>query len=117
MLFVLSSPVYLPCTLLVGGFLEELRAGTRAALRAGERGTRAVGSRRHQVVFMKIDPMRSLRPIDELIARTTNSRHLAMLQNFRTHIIAEVTGDLETIMATLVPEPTYHTYSPGSPLT
>jgi len=66
---------------------------------------------------MKIDPMRSLLPIDELIERTTNTRHLAMLQNFRTHIIAEVTGDLETIMATLVPEPTYHTYSPGSPLT
>ena len=66
---------------------------------------------------MKIDPMRSLLPIDELIERTTNTRHRAMLQNFRTHIIAEVTGDLETIMATLVPEPTYHTYSPGSPLT
>ena len=65
---------------------------------------------------MKIDPMRSLGPIDELISRTTNSRHLAMLHNFRTHIIAEVTGDLETIMATMVPEPTYHTYSPGSPL-
>jgi len=66
---------------------------------------------------MKIDPMRSLLPIDELIERTTDSRHLAMLRNFRTHIIAEVTGDLETIMATLVPEPVYHTYSPGSPLT
>ena len=67
--------------------------------------------------FVKIDPMRSLGPIDELISRTTNSRHLAMLENFRTHIIAEVTGDLETIMSTMVPEPTYHTYSPGTPLT
>jgi hypothetical protein len=64
---------------------------------------------------MKIDPMRSLGPIDDLIARTTNPRHQAMLQNFRTHIIAEVTGDLETIMSTLVPEPVYHTYSTGSP--
>jgi len=67
---------------------------------------------------MKIVPEKSFQAIDEHIAATDNPRHRAMLENYREHMTAEIAGDLDRIMATMTPEPVYHTYgganAPGS---
>ena len=64
---------------------------------------------------MKIDPARSVAWLDDLIARQANPRHRAMAENYRAHLSAEVGGDLDAIMATLVDEPVYHAYTLGFP--
>lgn len=63
---------------------------------------------------MKIDPQRSVAWLNQRIASEANPRHRAMLENYKEHLISEVSGDLERIMKTLVPEPEYHFYNPTS---
>jgi hypothetical protein len=65
---------------------------------------------------VKIDPNRSVAWLRNRIDAETNPRHRAILENYTEHLIAEVTGDLDRIMKTLVPEPVYHQYTPKSPL-
>lgn len=55
----------------------------------------------------------TLKPIDERIAATSNPRHLALLRNFREHLLAEIAADVEAIMKTQCPEPQYHFYGSG----
>jgi hypothetical protein len=64
---------------------------------------------------MKIDPQRSVDWLDNRIAKEQNPRHRAMIENYRTHLLSEVTGDMDSILATLVDEPVYHAYSSDSP--
>ena len=59
---------------------------------------------------MKIQPRRSFEAVDDLIARTTNAAHIAMLENFRAHMRAEISCDLPAIMATMTEDPVYHSY-------
>lgn len=64
---------------------------------------------------MKIDPQRSVDWLDARIAAETNPRHRAIIENYRTHLLSEVTGQMDAILATLVDDPVYHAYSPDSP--
>src|SRR5258706_525535 len=55
-----------------------------------------------------INPMRSIEGLDRKRAHVTNPRHLRMIDVLQEHVVAELDGDLERIMKTLVPEPSYH---------
>jgi len=59
---------------------------------------------------VRLEPLRSLRPIDELLGATSDPYHRRLLENFREHVIAEVVGDIDRIMATMAPHPVYHGY-------
>jgi hypothetical protein len=59
---------------------------------------------------VRLQPLRSLRPIDDLLQATRNPYHRRLLENFSEHIIAEVVGDIDRIMATMAPHPVYHSY-------
>jgi hypothetical protein len=59
-------------------------------------------------------PEHTLRPLDAEIARTTRPRHLAILNNFREHLLAELAGNVEAIMKTQCAEPQYHFYGSGA---
>jgi len=63
--------------------------------------------------MIDFDPQNTLKPLDEYIAQTTNPRHIAILQNFREHLLAEIAGDVDAIMATQDAEPQYHFYGMG----
>ena len=63
---------------------------------------------------MKIDPQRSVAWLDKRIADETNPRHRAIIANYREHLLSEVTGKLDEILATLVDEPVYHSYNAQS---
>ncbi|GAA2585950.1 hypothetical protein GCM10010399_14960 [Dactylosporangium fulvum] len=57
---------------------------------------------------LPIDPMKSLLGIERKRKEITNPKHLHMLDVLEEHVRAELEGDLERIMRTLVPEPEYH---------
>jgi hypothetical protein len=59
---------------------------------------------------VRLEPLRSLRPIDNLLGATSDPYHRRLLENFREHVIAEVVGDIDRIMATMAPHPVYHSY-------
>ena len=59
---------------------------------------------------MRLEPLRSLRPIGNLLGKTSDPYHRRLLENFREHVIAEVVGDIDRIMATMAPHPVYHSY-------
>jgi hypothetical protein len=48
--------------------------------------------------------------IDGQILAATNDWHLRMLTTYRDHWWAEIIGDLDGVMATLAPDPTYRAY-------
>src|SRR5262245_8328736 len=60
---------------------------------------------------MTIDPQRSVVWLEKRIADESNPRHRAIIENYKQHLYSEVTGDLAGIMATLVDDPVYHSYS------
>ena len=45
--------------------------------------------------MIDFNPQHTLKPLDEYIAQTTNPRHIAILQNFREHLLAEIAGDVD----------------------
>ncbi len=55
----------------------------------------------------------TLRPLDDRIAQTTNPRHLALLRNYREHLLAEIAADTDAIMKTQCKDPQYHFYGAG----
>lgn len=55
----------------------------------------------------------TLKPLDDRIAQTTNPRHLALLRNYRDHLLAEIAGDTDAIMKTQCQDPQYHFYGAG----
>jgi hypothetical protein len=63
--------------------------------------------------MIDFDPARTLEPLDARIAATERPRHVAILRNFREHLLAELAGDVEAIMKTQCPEPQYHFYGGG----
>jgi hypothetical protein len=62
---------------------------------------------------MKLDITKLTIATDELIATTKNSRHRAILENYRLHAFFEVTGRWQGIFAPemTVPEPVYRVHS------
>lgn len=63
--------------------------------------------------MIDFDPQHTVRPLDEFIAKTTDPKHLAILENYKAHLLAEIAGDVDAIMATQAPEPQYHFYGAG----
>src|ERR1017187_8971081 len=53
--------------------------------------------------FMQIKPQRSFGAIDALLEKTTRPEHRAMLENFKAHMTAEISCDIDGIMATMSP--------------
>ncbi|MEB3982431.1 nuclear transport factor 2 family protein [Mycobacterium sp. 663a-19] len=54
-----------------------------------------------------IDPTKTFRLLEERIAKTTNPRHLLMLERLLDHAKGEATLDLDRVMSTLAPNPRY----------
>ncbi|WP_083667149.1 hypothetical protein [Mycobacterium sp. SP-6446] len=54
-----------------------------------------------------IDPTKTFRLIEERIAKTTNPRHLLMLERLLDHAKGEAEQDLDRVMSTLTPNPRY----------
>jgi hypothetical protein len=63
---------------------------------------------------MRIQPKRSFEAVDMLLERTENPAHRVMLENFRAHMRAEISCDLDSIMNTMTAAPVYHSY--GAPV-
>lgn len=63
---------------------------------------------------MKFDITKRMPAVDALIAKTTNRRHWATLENYRRHAILEVCGMWEGILAPdmMVEHPIYRFHSP-----
>ncbi|MGE4239994.1 hypothetical protein [Ramlibacter sp.] len=63
---------------------------------------------------MKFDILQRAPAMEAAIARTTNKRHLAILENYRRHAILEVCGLYEGILAPdmIVPNPVYRFHTP-----
>jgi hypothetical protein len=61
-----------------------------------------------------IDPDKSWRAVDARLARTTNPRHRALLENLREHLRAETTGDFDALLGTLAADPHYHFWVEGN---
>ncbi len=64
--------------------------------------------------MIDFNPQYTLKPLDAFIARTSDPRHLAILENFKEHLLAEIAGDVDAIMATQCAEPRYHFYGAGT---
>ncbi len=63
--------------------------------------------------MIDFDPRFTLKPLDEFIAQTSDPKHLAILDNYKQHLLAEIAGDVDAIMASQAPEPQYHFYGAG----
>lgn len=57
-----------------------------------------------------IDPTKTFRLLEQRIAKTTNPRHLLMLKQVLQHAVGEAETDLDSVMATLSPNPRYITW-------
>ncbi len=64
---------------------------------------------------MRHDLRQNVKAIDELISKTENPRHRAILQNYRTHALLELSGRYEEIFSPELtcPEPVYRTTEVG----
>jgi len=60
-----------------------------------------------------VDQLRSVRQVEERIARTEDPRQRSMLATVAAHLRAEAGSDLEGLRATLVAEPDYHLWADG----
>jgi hypothetical protein len=63
---------------------------------------------------MKFDILQRAPALDALIAKTSDRRHLAILENYRRHAILEVCGLWEGILEPdmIVPHPVYRFHTP-----
>jgi len=52
-----------------------------------------------------IDPTKTFRLLEQRIAKTTNPRHLLMLNRVLQHAMGEAKPDLDLVMSTLCPPP------------
>jgi len=66
-----------------------------------------------EINMIDFNPQYTVKPLDEFIAQTSDPKHLAILANFKEHLLAEIAGDIDAIMATQAPEPQYHFYGAG----
>ncbi len=60
-----------------------------------------------------IDPHASWLPLRERAAQSKDSVQRALLTEVANHMQAEITGQLEPLMATLIPQPVYHFWRVG----
>ena len=62
---------------------------------------------------MKIEQKVTWRKVEERLARETNPRLRRNLETVLAHMKAEARGDLEGLMRTMAPTPSYTNYGPG----
>ena len=62
---------------------------------------------------MKIDQKVTWRKVEERLARETSPRLRRNLETVLAHMKAEARGDLEGLMRTMAPDPSYANYGPG----
>ena len=60
-----------------------------------------------------VDQLRSVRQVEERLARTEDPRQRAMLTTVAEHLRAEAAGDLGGLQATLADTPDYHLWADG----
>ena len=60
-----------------------------------------------------LDQSLTFKAIEQRIARTTNPRHLMMLNRLLDHAKGEAAPDLDRVMATLSAHPHYHSWTAG----
>jgi len=60
-----------------------------------------------------VDQLRSVRQVEERLARTEDPRQRGMLATVAAHLRAEAAGDLDGLRATLVDQPDYHLWADG----
>ncbi|MEM7101178.1 MAG: nuclear transport factor 2 family protein [Pseudomonadota bacterium] len=63
--------------------------------------------------MMKFDPHNSWLALRDKASNTNNTDHKALLNEVANHMEAEITGQLEPLMATLDPDPIYHFWRVG----
>jgi hypothetical protein len=59
------------------------------------------------------DPERTWEPLEKRIKVETNPKCRALLEQVRDHMRAEIRGEFEPLMATLIDEPQYHLWGVG----
>lgn len=59
-----------------------------------------------------IDQSKTSMLIEQRIAKTTNPRHLLMLNRLLQHTIGEANLDVDLVMSTLGPDPRYIAWAP-----
>ncbi|HZP28111.1 MAG TPA: nuclear transport factor 2 family protein [Acidimicrobiia bacterium] len=62
---------------------------------------------------MLVDQLRSVRQIEDRLARTEDPRQRGMLETVAAHLRAEAASDLDGLRATLVDDPDYHLWADG----
>ena len=62
---------------------------------------------------MLVDQLRSVRQIEDRLARTEDPRQRGMLSTVAAHLRAEAGSDLDGLRATLVDSPDYHLWADG----
>jgi hypothetical protein len=62
---------------------------------------------------MKIEQKVTWRKVEERLARETNPKLRRNLETVLAHMKAEARGDLEGLMRTMAPDPSYTNYGPG----
>ncbi len=62
---------------------------------------------------MPVDQLRSVRQMEDRLARTEDPRQRGMLATVAAHLRAEAGSDLDGLRATLVDEPDYHLWADG----
>ena len=62
---------------------------------------------------MRIDPKLTWRKVEERLERETSPKLRRNLETVLAHMKAEARGDLEGLMRTLAPNPSYTTFGPG----
>ncbi len=63
-----------------------------------------------------IDPHQSWLPLEAAAAAEPDPRKAQLIAEVGRHMEAEITGQLEPLMATLTAEPVYHFWGPGDPM-
>lgn len=64
----------------------------------------------------EIEPHASWLPLAEAVQAETDGRRRTLLQAVCDHMEAEITGNLDALMATLTAEPVYHFWGNGEPM-
>lgn len=64
----------------------------------------------------EIEPHASWLPLAEAVQAESNPRRRTLLQAVCDHMEAEITGNLDALMATLTAEPIYHFWGRGEPM-
>jgi hypothetical protein len=90
--------------------------GGRALAGAAARALPDTTGEQVEMEPLELDRELVVRQVDERIATTQSQRQRRMLEVYREHMIAEMGGELDRLMATMIAEPQFHSWSPDGDL-